>query len=48
LPGPKAYEFFGFNVDSMVDRIRGYLTDFNADPDLRHEFVELTIVGEER
>ncbi|OAP62781.1 transketolase [Fonsecaea erecta] len=42
LPGPKAYEYFGFDVPSMVARIAGYLDDWKADPDLRHDFVELT------
>ncbi|OQU97495.1 Transketolase, thiamine diphosphate binding domain-containing protein [Cladophialophora immunda] len=42
LPGPKAYEYFGFEVPSMVARIRSYLEDLKSDPDLKHDFVELT------
>ncbi len=45
LPGPKAYEFFGFGVSSMVKRILAYLEDLKADPDLKYDFVELTHVG---
>ncbi|OAG39043.1 transketolase [Fonsecaea monophora] len=48
LPGPKAYEFFGFDVPSMVGRIKGYLESLKSDPDLRHDFVELTFVGKEK
>jgi dihydroxyacetone synthase len=48
LPGPKAYELFGFDVNSMVARLCDYLKSFNADPELRYEFVELTYVGEEQ
>ncbi|EXJ75321.1 transketolase [Cladophialophora psammophila CBS 110553] len=42
LPGPKAYEYFGFDVPSIVARVRGYLEDLRVDPDLKHDFVELT------
>lgn len=47
LPGPKAYEFFGFSVDSMVTRILGFVNFFHANPEMRVEFVELTSVGDE-
>ncbi|KAK6386311.1 hypothetical protein LTS17_001886 [Exophiala oligosperma] len=47
LPGPKAYEFFGFSVDSMVTRILGFVNSFHAYPEMRVEFVELTSVGDE-
>ncbi|KAK5230003.1 hypothetical protein LTR72_001538 [Exophiala xenobiotica] len=47
LPGPKAYEFFGFELKSMVSRILGYLENLKLDPDLKHDFVELTYVGED-
>ncbi|KIX01906.1 transketolase [Rhinocladiella mackenziei CBS 650.93] len=47
LPGPKAYEFFGFEQPSMVRRILGYLNDLRTDPNLKHDFVELTYVRKE-
>ena len=47
LPGPKAYEFFGFGLNSMVSRVLGYLEDLKSEPELKHDFVELTYVGRE-
>lgn len=47
LPGPKAYEFFGFDIDSVTTRVYGYLKDLEADPDLRDEFVELSYIAKE-
>jgi dihydroxyacetone synthase len=47
LPGPRAYEYFGFTVPSMASRIWGYLQDLKSDPDLKHDFVELTHAGTE-
>jgi dihydroxyacetone synthase len=45
LPGPTAYEFFGFEVSFVSQRIHAYLESLKADPLLRSEFVEMTHVG---
>jgi dihydroxyacetone synthase len=41
LPGPKAYEYFEFEVGRVVQKIKGYLQQREADEVLRGEFVEL-------
>jgi dihydroxyacetone synthase len=41
LPGPKAYEYFGFGVDQIVAKVLGYLEDLKNDRVLKEEFVEL-------
>lgn len=41
LPGPKAYEYFEFEVGRVVQKINGYLQQREADEVLRGEFVEL-------
>lgn len=41
LPGPKAYEYFEFEVGRVVQKIKGYLQQREADEVLRSEFVEL-------
>jgi dihydroxyacetone synthase len=41
LPGPKAYEYFEFEVGRVVQKINGYLQQRQADEALRGEFVEL-------
>jgi dihydroxyacetone synthase len=41
LPGPKAYEYFGFEVGSVAQKIRGYLQHREAGEILEGEFVEL-------
>jgi dihydroxyacetone synthase len=45
LPGPTAYEFFGFEASFVSQRIHAYLESLEADPLLRSEFVEMTHVG---
>lgn len=47
LPGPKAYEFFGFEIQAMVNRLLGYLADLKADAGLKDDFTELTYAGKE-
>jgi dihydroxyacetone synthase len=41
LPGPKAYEYFEFEVGRVVQKINGYLQQRQADEVFRGEFVEL-------
>lgn len=41
LPGPKAYEFFGFDVVSIERKILGYLEDRKSGKVLNGEFVQL-------
>lgn len=41
LPGPAAYEYFGFDVDSLTEKVAGYLERIKEDKLLRSEFVEL-------
>lgn len=41
LPGPKAYEYFGFELRTMVKRVLVYLEALKSDPDLKYDFVEL-------
>lgn len=42
LPGPQAYDYFGFTVDKIVPRIQSYLEKRNAGEILPGEFVEMT------
>ncbi|EHY55060.1 hypothetical protein HRR83_005686 [Exophiala dermatitidis] len=42
LPGPKAYEYFGFTVDKIVPRIQGYLEERESGEILPGDFVEMT------
>lgn len=41
LPGKAAYKFFGFDVDSLVAKVEGYLQQVRDDPLLKGEFVDL-------
>lgn len=41
LPGPAAYEYFGFDVKALTKRVEGYLERVKDDELLRREFVEL-------
>jgi len=41
LPGPAAYKYFGFDVDSLARKVTGYLQKLKQDELLKHEFVEL-------
>lgn len=45
LPGPTAYEFFGFGAAFVSQRIYGYLNSLQTDPLLKSEFVEMAHVG---
>ena len=38
LPGPVAYEYFGFTVDKMATKVQKYLTEVASDSELLHEF----------
>ncbi|EXJ93372.1 transketolase [Capronia coronata CBS 617.96] len=42
LPGPKAYDYFGFTVDKIVPKIQGYLAKRKAGDILPGEFYEMT------
>lgn len=42
LPGATAYEFFGFEVKRMSQRVTAYLENLKKDPLLKTEFVEIT------
>lgn len=42
LPGPKAYEFFGFGLDAVVNKIIGYMADRKNGKVVTGDFVELT------
>ncbi|ORY72082.1 transketolase [Pseudomassariella vexata] len=41
LPGPEAYKYFGFDVESLTAKVLGYLNRVERDEMLRREFVEL-------
>jgi dihydroxyacetone synthase len=41
LPGLKAYEYFGFELEAMVKVTLGYIKDLKSDPGLKYDFVEL-------
>lgn len=41
LPGPKAYEFFGFDLKSVVSKVTGYLNDKREGRVMLGDFVEL-------
>lgn len=38
LPGPVAYDYFGFTVEKMMPKVQRYLRDLSSDPELIHEF----------
>ena len=38
LPGPVAYDYFGFTVEKMAGKVQKYLEDVASDPELMHEF----------
>ena len=42
LPGPVAYEYFGFAVDQVVEKVRDYLQRVKEEPEMLGDFVELT------
>ncbi|KAL7811178.1 Transketolase, thiamine diphosphate binding domain-containing protein [Trichoderma aethiopicum] len=41
LPGPEAYKYFGFDVDSIVSKALGYLERIRQDELLKREFIDL-------
>ncbi|KAL6889498.1 Transketolase, thiamine diphosphate binding domain-containing protein [Trichoderma longibrachiatum] len=41
LPGPEAYKYFGFDVDSIVSKVLGYLERIRQDELLKREFIDL-------
>ncbi|KAK1247728.1 hypothetical protein MKX07_000616 [Trichoderma sp. CBMAI-0711] len=41
LPGTEAYKYFGFDVDSIVSKVLGYLQRVRQDELLKREFVDL-------
>lgn len=41
LPGTAAYDYFGFDVGTLTDRVRGYLKMIDGDELLRREWVDL-------
>ncbi|KAL7923719.1 putative transketolase [Trichoderma austrokoningii] len=41
LPGPEAYKYFGFDVDSIVSRVSDYMARIREDEVLKGEFVDL-------
>ncbi|TFB01938.1 Dihydroxyacetone synthase [Trichoderma ghanense] len=41
LPGPEAYKYFGFDVDSIVSKVLGYLERIRQNELLKREFVDL-------
>ena len=47
LPGPQAYEFFGFEVKLMTRDILNYLQNLKDNHDLKFDFVEMTQAGTE-
>lgn len=38
LPGPVAYEYFGFTVDKMAVKVQNYMKELASDPELLHDF----------
>ena len=42
LPGPKAYEYFGFSADTITQKVVGYLERRRVGEILPGEFVEMT------
>ncbi|CAH6720015.1 transketolase 1 [[Candida] jaroonii] len=41
LPGPKVYEYFGYNSEVIADKIDKYYSNWSKDEDLKYEFQEL-------
>jgi dihydroxyacetone synthase len=41
LPGPETYEWFGYNGDSIAERVELYLSILHVDPELLWEFQDL-------
>ncbi|KAF3062662.1 Dihydroxyacetone synthase [Trichoderma lentiforme] len=41
LPGPEAYKYFGFDVDSIVSKVSDYLMRISQDEILKREFLDL-------
>jgi dihydroxyacetone synthase len=41
LPGKAAYNFFGYEIDTLTTKVAGYLDQLKGDEYLRREFVEL-------
>jgi dihydroxyacetone synthase len=41
LPGPEAYKYFGFDVDSIVSKVSDYLIRIQEDEAMKREFVDL-------
>lgn len=41
LPGPEAYKYFGFDVESLTRRVVGYIDGLGDGTHLRGEFVDL-------
>lgn len=41
LPGTAAYEYFGFDVETLTEKVKSYLERIEGDELLRREFVEL-------
>ena len=42
LPGPVAYEYFGFTVDGIAERLGGYVETVRREPEAMMEFYEFT------
>lgn len=38
LPGPVAYDYFGFTIEKMATKIQWYLEELVSDPDLLYDF----------
>ncbi|KAE8338266.1 putative transketolase [Aspergillus flavus] len=41
LPGKVAYKYFGYDIDTLTEKVHGYLGQVEKDELLKHEFVEL-------
>lgn len=42
LPGPVAYQYFGFTVDKICEKMVGYIETVRQQPEAIHEFYEFT------
>lgn len=42
LPGPVAYQYFGFTVDKICDKLAGYVQTVKQQPEAIYEFYEFT------
>jgi hypothetical protein len=42
LPGPVAYEYFGFTVGGIAERLGGYVETVRREPQAMMEFYEFT------